>query len=93
MERAAEIETFCTATGDKNVIGRDALERLKDGAILSNTAFQRRDRHPGPARAAVAERESRPNVEEFELADGRRVYLIGEGRLVNLAAAEGTPRP
>ena len=72
IERAAEVgDLFCTATGDKNVIGRDALERLKDGAILSNTGpFQRRDRDPGPARARRREREARPDVEEFELADG-----------------------
>jgi adenosylhomocysteinase len=93
MERAAEIgDLFCTATGDKNVIGRDALERLKDGAILSNTGhFNVEIDIPALRELAVAERESRPNVEEFELADGRRVYLIGEGRLVNLAAAEGHP--
>jgi adenosylhomocysteinase len=93
MERAAEVgDLFCTATGDKNVIGRDALERLKDGAILSNTGhFNVEIDIPALRELAVAERESRPNVEEFELADGRRVYLIGEGRLVNLAAAEGHP--
>ena len=93
MERAAEVgDIFCTATGDKNVIGRGALERLKDGAILSNTGhFNVEIDIPALRELAVAERESRPNVEEFELADGRRVYLIGEGRLVNLAAAEGHP--
>jgi adenosylhomocysteinase len=93
IERAAEVgDLFCTATGDKNVIGRGALERMKNGAILANTGhFNVEIDIPALRDLAVAEREARPNVEEFELADGRRLYLIGEGRLVNLAAAEGHP--
>ena len=93
IERAAEVgDIFCTATGDKNVISRAAIERLKDGAILSNTGhFNVEIEIPALRDLAVATREARPNVEEFELADGRRVYLIAEGRLVNLAAAEGHP--
>jgi adenosylhomocysteinase len=93
MERAAEVgDLFCTATGDKNVIGRTALERMKDGAILSNTGhFNVEIDIPALRELAVSVREARPNVEEFTLADGRRLYLIGEGRLVNLAAAEGHP--
>jgi adenosylhomocysteinase len=93
IERAAEVgDLLCTATGDKNVIGRGALERMKNGAILANTGhFNVEIDIPALRDLAVAEREARPNVEEFELADGRRLYLIGEGRLVNLAAAEGHP--
>jgi adenosylhomocysteinase len=93
MERAAEVgDIFCTATGDKNVISRVAIERLKDGAILSNTGhFNVEIEVEALRELAVSTREARPEVEEFELADGRRVYLIGEGRLVNLAAAEGHP--
>jgi adenosylhomocysteinase len=93
MERAAEVgDLFCTATGDKNVIGRSALERMRDGAILSNTGhFNVEIDLPALRELAVSVREARPNVEEFTLADGRRLYLIGEGRLVNLAAAEGHP--
>jgi adenosylhomocysteinase len=93
IERAAEVgDIFCTATGDKNVISRAAIERLKDGAILSNTGhFNVEIEIPALRELAVATREARPEVEEFEFADGRRVYLIGEGRLVNLAAAEGHP--
>jgi adenosylhomocysteinase len=93
IERAAEVgNIFCTATGDKNVISRAAIERLKDGAILSNTGhFNVEIEIEALRELAVATREARPEVEEFELADGRRVYLIGEGRLVNLAAAEGHP--
>ena len=93
MERGAEVgDLFCTATGDKNVIGRSALERMRDGAILSNTGhFNVEIDIPALRELAVSVREARPNVEEFTLADGRRLYLIGEGRLVNLAAAEGHP--
>jgi adenosylhomocysteinase len=93
IERAAEVgDIFCTATGDKNVISRAAIERLKDGAILANTGhFNVEIEIPALRELAVATRVARPEVEEFELADGRRVYLIGEGRLVNLAAAEGHP--
>jgi adenosylhomocysteinase len=93
IERAVEVgDVFCTATGDKNVIARGAIERLKDGAILANTGhFNVEIEIPALRDLAVATREARPDVEEFELADGRRVYLIGEGRLVNLATAEGHP--
>jgi adenosylhomocysteinase len=93
IERAAEVgDIFCTATGDKNVIARSAIERLKDGAILSNTGhFNVEIEIPALRELAISTREARPEVEEFEFADGRRVYLIGEGRLVNLAAAEGHP--
>jgi adenosylhomocysteinase len=93
IERAAEIgDVFCTATGDKHVIARGAIERLKDGAILANTGhFNVEIEIPALRELAVATREARPDVEEFEFADGRKVYLIGEGRLVNLATAEGHP--
>jgi adenosylhomocysteinase len=93
IERAAEVgDIFCTATGDKNVISRAAIERLKDGAILANTGhFNVEIEIPALRELAVATREARREVEEFEFADGRRAYLIGEGRLVNLAAAEGHP--
>jgi adenosylhomocysteinase len=93
IERAAEVgDVFCTATGDKNVISRAAIERLKDGAILANTGhFNVEIEIPALRELAVSTREARTEVEEFEFADGRRVYLIGEGRLVNLAAAEGHP--
>lgn len=93
MERAAEVgDVFCTATGDKHVIARSHLERMKDGAILSNTGhFNVEIEIPALRELAVETREARQFVDEFTLADGRRLYLIGEGRLVNLAAAEGHP--
>lgn len=89
---AAVGDVFVTATGDKNVVARDHLGLLKDGAILANAGhFNVEIELPALRAAAVSEREVRPNVEEFLLADGRRIYLIAEGRLVNLAAAEGHP--
>ncbi|HXF97808.1 MAG TPA: adenosylhomocysteinase [Gaiellaceae bacterium] len=93
MARAAEVgDIFCTATGDKNVIAREHLERMKDGAILANTGhFNVEIDLPALRGLAVETREARRFVDEFTLADGRRLYLIGEGRLVNLAAAEGHP--
>jgi len=93
MEQAARIgDIFVTATGDKNVIARRHIELLKDGAILANTGHFNVEIEISALRAlAVSSREARPNVEEFTLADGRRVCLLAEGRLVNLAAAEGHP--
>jgi adenosylhomocysteinase len=93
MEKAAEVgDIFCTATGDKNVIGRAQLERMKDGAILANTGhFNVEIEIPALKELAVETREARALVDEYTLADGRRIYLIGDGRLVNLAAAEGHP--
>jgi len=93
MEKAAEIgDVFCTATGDKNVIARAHLERMKDGAILANTGHFNVEIEISALRdLAVETREARALVDEFTLADGRRLYLIADGRLVNLAAAEGHP--
>jgi len=93
MERAAAVgDVFCTATGDKHVISREHLGLLKDGAILTNTGhFNVEIDIPALRALAVETREARSLVDEFTFADGRRVYLVGEGRLVNLAAAEGHP--
>jgi len=93
MERAAELgDIFCTATGDKNVIGRAHFERMKDGAILANTGhFNVEIEIPALKDLATETREARALVDEYTLGDGRRIYLIGDGRLVNLAAAEGHP--
>jgi adenosylhomocysteinase len=93
MARAAEIgDIFVTATGDKSVIRREHVERMKDGAILANTGhFNVEIDLPALRDLAVETREARPFVEEYRLGDGRRIYLIAEGRLVNLATAEGHP--
>jgi adenosylhomocysteinase len=93
MERAAEVgDIFCTATGDKHVITRQHMERMKDGAIMANTGhFNVEIEIPALKSLAVETREARALVDEYTLADGRRLYLIADGRLVNLAAAEGHP--
>jgi adenosylhomocysteinase len=93
MERAAEVgDVFCTATGDKSVIGKAHMERMKDGAILANTGhFNVEIEIPALKELAVETREARAMVDEYTMSDGRRIYLIGDGRLVNLAAAEGHP--
>ena len=93
MEQAAPIgDIFCTATGDKSVIRKEHMERMKDGAILANTGhFNVEIDIPALKALARQTREARSLVQEFTLADGRRVYLIADGRLVNLSAAEGHP--
>src|SRR5581483_7579134 len=93
MEKAAAVgDIFCTATGDKHVLRREHFELLKDGAILSNTGhFNVEIDIPALRTLATATRQAREFIEEFELADGRRVFLVADGRLVNLAAAEGHP--
>jgi adenosylhomocysteinase len=92
-ERAAEVgDIFCTATGDKHVLARRHFERMKDGAILANTGhFNVEIEIPALREMAVETRTARPFVEEFLLEDGRRIYLVADGRLVNLGAAEGHP--
>jgi len=74
------------------VIRREHMEQMKDGAILSNTGhFNVEIDIPALRTLASETREARQFVEEFTLSDGRRIYLLGEGRLINLAAAEGHP--
>src|SRR2546423_2148256 len=93
MEQAAPIvDILCTATGDKSVSRKEHMERMKDGAILANTGhFSVEIDIPALKALARQTREARSLVQEFTLADGRRVYLIADGRLVNLSAAEGHP--
>ena len=93
MEKAAETgDIFCTATGDKSVVRREHMERMKDGAILANTGhFNVEIDIPALRSLATDVREARAFVEEFTLENGNRLYLLGDGRLINLAAAEGHP--
>src|SRR5215210_1003046 len=93
MAEAAEVgDIFCTATGDKSVVTREHIERMKDGAILANTGhFNVEIEIPALRQLASEVRAAREFVEEFTLEDGRRIYLLGDGRLINLAAAEGHP--
>ncbi|MGD9894261.1 MAG: adenosylhomocysteinase, partial [Dehalococcoidia bacterium] len=93
MAEAAEVgDIFCTVTGDVNVIDRTHLEVIKDGAIVANSGhFNDEINIKALESMAEGRREIRPFVEEFTLGDGRKVFLLGEGRLINLAAAEGHP--
>jgi adenosylhomocysteinase len=93
MDEAARIgDIFITATGMKDVIVRRHFEVMKDGAIVCNTGHYDCELNLKDLEdLAVSRREIRPNNEEFVLKDGRRIYLLAKGRLVNLAAAEGHP--
>ncbi len=93
MTEAAKIgEVFVTSTGDVNVINKQHLEVMRDGAILANSGhFNVEINIPALEAMAVEQRRVRDFVDQYTLADGRRLSLLGEGRLVNLAAAEGHP--
>src|SRR5277367_675775 len=93
MNEAATIgDLFITLTGNKNVIARDHFERLKNGAILANSGhFNVEIDLETLGKLASSRRPTREFVEEFVMRDGRRIYVLGEGRLINLAAAEGHP--
>ena len=91
-EAVARADIVITVTGNLNVIDRQHVERMKDGAILANSGhFNDEINIPAIEEQARGKRRVRDFVDEYRLADGRRIYLLGEGRLVNLAAAEGHP--
>jgi len=93
MVEAARIgDVFITVTGDKDILRREHFEVMKDGAIMANTGHFDVEINKGDLRALTREtREMREHVVEYTLEDGRKVYLLADGRLVNLAAAEGHP--
>lgn len=92
LEAARIGDLFITLTGDIHVLRREHFEVMKSGAILANSGhFNVEIDIPALESMAVRRRTLRPHVEEFQLADGRRLFLLGEGRLVNLASAEGHP--
>jgi len=93
MTAAAPIgDIFVTSTGDKNVIDRQHFALMKDGAMLANSGhFNVEINLPALAEMAVKKVQAREFVEQFTLADGRKISVLGEGRLINLAAAEGHP--
>lgn len=93
MDEASAVgDVFVTATGNKDVIGPTHYEKMKDGALLANAGhFDVEIDVRSLRRIAASRKEVRPGLEEFRLHDGRSLLLIGEGRLVNLAAAEGHP--
>jgi adenosylhomocysteinase len=85
-------EVFISATGNLNVWGRDHFPLMRDGAILANAGhFNDEFELPALEAQAVSTREVRPFTREYAMADGRRIYLLADGRLVNLGAAEGHP--
>jgi adenosylhomocysteinase len=91
-EAAKEGDVFITVTGNKNVIRSEHFEAMKNGAVVCNSGhFNVEIDIPALEKLSTSKREVRPLVEEYALKGGRKVYLIGEGRLVNLATAEGHP--
>jgi adenosylhomocysteinase len=92
LEAAKTGDIFITVSGDKNVIDKAHLKVMKDGALLANSGhFNVEINIPALESLAKSKRTIRPFVEEYALKDGRHLYLLGEGRLINLAAAEGHP--
>jgi adenosylhomocysteinase len=85
-------EVFITTTGDMNVIDKIHILEMKDGAIVANSGhFNVEINIPALESLAKSKKRIRSSVDEYTLGDGRRIYLLGEGRLINLAAAEGHP--
>jgi adenosylhomocysteinase len=93
MDEAAKVgDFFCTVTGNVKVIAKQHFKDMKDGAIICNSGhFNVEIDIPSLERLAKRKRVIRDFVEEFTMADGRRINLLGEGRLINLASAEGHP--
>lgn len=85
-------DIFVTATGDTDVIRKEHMQKMKDGTILANSGHFNVEINPEHLeQLATSKRNIRPNLDEYALSDGRKLYLLAEGRLVNLAAAEGHP--
>jgi len=93
MYEAAKVgDIFVTVTGDVNVVDKDDFEVMKDGALVANSGhFNSEINLPALESMSVGKRLVRPFVEAYDLADGRSINILGEGRLINLAAAEGHP--
>jgi adenosylhomocysteinase len=93
MDEAAKLgDVFCTVTGNKSVLRQQHFEVMKDGAIVSNSGhFNVEIDIPALDKMSSSKRTTRPMVEEYSLRDGRKINLLGEGRLINLASAEGHP--
>jgi len=91
-EASALGDIFVTATGDINVIRKEHMQKMKDGAIIANSGhFNVEISLKDLEELSTKKRTMRPNLEEYTLKDGRKLFLLAEGRLVNLAAAEGHP--
>jgi adenosylhomocysteinase len=91
-DAAAVGDIFVTVTGDLNVLDRTHFERMKDGALLANSGhFNSEINLKAMDELATDVRQVRPMVQQYRMGDGRRLHVLGEGRLINLAAAEGHP--
>jgi adenosylhomocysteinase len=85
-------DVFCTVTGNKSVLTKEHFDLMKDGAIISNSGhFNVEIDISSLEKMSSSKRTTRTFVEEYSLKDGRKINLLGEGRLINLAAAEGHP--
>jgi adenosylhomocysteinase len=93
MNEAAKIgDIFVTVTGNKNVVAREHFDAMKNGAVVANSGhFNVEIDIPALEKMASSKRQTREFVDEYVMKDGRKIYLLGEGRLINLAAAEGHP--
>jgi adenosylhomocysteinase len=91
-EAAAVGDIFITATGDTSVIRKEHMKMMKDGAVLANSGHFNVEVSPTHLeKLSKSKKNIRPNLDEYTLMDGKKLYLLAEGRLVNLAAAEGHP--
>jgi adenosylhomocysteinase len=91
-EVASQGDIFVTLTGNINVLRKEHFEKMKDGAVIANSGhFNVEIDIPALEALSKSRRHLRPFVEEFTLKSGKKIFLLGEGRLVNLAAAEGHP--
>jgi adenosylhomocysteinase len=93
MVEAAKIgDVFITVTGNKSILAHEHFEKMKNGAVISNSGhFNVEIDIPALEKLSSGKKPVRPFVEEYTMKDGRKIYLLGEGRLINLAAAEGHP--
>ncbi len=93
MQEAAKIgDIFVTVTGNKNVLAKEHFEVMKNGAVVANSGhFNVEIDIPALEKLSKSKRATREFVDEYAMGDGRKIYLLGEGRLINLAAAEGHP--
>jgi adenosylhomocysteinase len=93
MQEAARIgDIFVTVTGNKNVLAKEHFEVMKNGAVVANSGhFNVEIDIPALEKLSKSKRATREFVDEYAMGDGRKIYLLGEGRLINLAAAEGHP--
>jgi adenosylhomocysteinase len=93
MTEASKLgDVFCTVTGNKSVLTKEHFDLMKDGAIISNSGhFNVEIDIPALEKMSSSKRTTRTFVDEYSLKDGRKINLLGEGRLINLAAAEGHP--